>query len=316
MNEVILKVRNLIKEFGHFKAVSGLTFDALNGEILGLLGPNGAGKTTTLRMLSGFIPSTEGDIFVSGFSMRDRSLEARRQIGYLPESVPLYRDMKVKEFLKFVGEIRGLKRLELKAEMDRLLTDLGLGEVSGKLISRLSKGFRQRVGLAQAMMGKPRLVLLDEPTSGLDPEQTVEIRNLVAKIKITSCVIMSTHLLSEVEKVADRVLIMSEGRIVASGSPTDLNQRLTMGRQFRLGVRGTESKILETLESISGVISVQKESELNDSFYYRVQTNRREEIQPKLAQTIVREGIKLLELTEDDVDLERIFLKLVRDEKS
>ena len=312
MSEIVLKVRNLIKEFGHVQAVSGLTFDALHGEILGLLGPNGAGKTTTLRMLSGFIPPTQGDISVCGFSMRDEPLKARREIGYLPESVPLYRDMRVNEFLGFVGGLRGLKRQELKNQMDQLLNDLGLVSVSRQLIWRLSKGFRQRVGLAQAMIGKPRLVLLDEPTSGLDPEQTVEIRNLIAKIKTTSCVIMSTHLLSEVEKVADRVLIMNEGTIVASGSPSDLNQRLTVGRQFRLGVRGDESKILETLESMVEVVSVQKEAELNGSFYYRVQTNRGEEIQPKLAQKIVREGIKLIELTEDDVDLEKIFLKLVR----
>ncbi len=315
MSIPVLKVRNLVKEFGHFKAVSGLTFDVEDHQILGLLGPNGAGKTTTLRMLSGFIPATQGDIFIAGHSMRDDSLKARRQIGYLPESVPLYREMRVTEFLNFIAGLRGLSRCELKEDRERLLEHLGLVRVAKQLIGKLSKGYRQRVGLAQALIGSPKLVLLDEPTSGLDPEQTVEIRNLISKIKETSCVIMSTHILSEVEKVADRVLIMSEGAIVASGSPVDLNKRLTMGRNFRLGIRGDEKQILEILNSVPEVVSVQRQNEHNGIFYYHVQTQQSEEIQPKLAQVLVRSGLKLVELTEDEVNLEEIFLKLVRDER-
>ncbi|MBI4972163.1 MAG: ABC transporter ATP-binding protein [Candidatus Omnitrophica bacterium] len=308
----VLKVRNIVKEFGAFKAVSGLTFDAGQNEIVGLLGPNGAGKTTTLRMLSGFISATQGDIWVMGHSMRERSLEARRQIGYLPENVPLYREMRVREFLNFVGGIRGLGRKELAADVNRLLDYLSLGLVQKKLIGTLSKGFRQRVGLAQAMIGSPKLILLDEPTSGLDPEQTVEIRSLIAHIKENSCVIMSTHLLSEVERIADRVLIMNDGAIVASGSPEDLNHRLAVGRSFRVGVRGNETKIIEVLESIPGVISVQKDIETNDSFYFRVQTKGDGEVQPKMAVKLIGDGIELLELTEEDVRLEEIFLKLVK----
>ena len=307
-----LKVRNLIKEFGDFKAVTGLTFDAQEKEIVGLLGPNGAGKTTTLRMLSGFIPPTQGDVWVAGHSMREKSLEARRQIGYLPENVPLYREMRVIEFLKFVGGLRGLNKKELKNDINRLLEYLSLGSVQKKLVGTLSKGFRQRVGLAQALIGSPKLILLDEPTSGLDPEQTVEIRSLIAHIRETSCVIMSTHLLSEVELVADRVLIMNHGGIVASGSPQDLNHRLAMGRSFKLGVRGNETKILELLGGIPEVVSIQKDEELAGSFYFRVQTKPDGDVQPKMIQKLVRGGIQVLELTEDEARLEEIFLKLVK----
>jgi len=313
MNSVpVLKVRNLIKQFGDFKAVSGLTFDAQEKEIVGLLGPNGAGKTTTLRMLSGFIPPTQGDVWVAGHSIREKSLEARRQIGYLPENVPLYREMRVIEFLKFVGGLRGLNKKELESDIRRLLEYLSLGSVQKKIIGTLSKGFRQRVGLAQALIGSPKLILLDEPTSGLDPEQTVEIRRLIAHIKETSCVIMSTHLLSEVEIVADRVLIMNHGGVVASGSPQDLTHRLAMGRSFKLGVRGNEVKILELLGSVSEIVSVQKVEELAGSFYFCVQTKPDGDVQPKMIQKLVRGGIQVLELAEDEARLEEIFLKLVR----
>ncbi|MBI4398985.1 MAG: ABC transporter ATP-binding protein [Candidatus Omnitrophica bacterium] len=311
MNAPLLKVRNLVKEFGNFRAVSGLTFDVDLHQVLGLLGPNGAGKTTTLRMLSGFLTPTQGDIFIAGCSMREHPLTTRSQIGYLPESVPLYKEMKVSEYLSFIGGLRGLSRGGIKKERERLLEDLELQNVSSRLIGKLSKGYKQRVGLAQAWMGNPRLILLDEPTSGLDPEQTVEIRMLIAKIKETSCVILSTHILSEVEKMADRVLILNEGAIAASGSPAELSRRLAAGKTFRLAVRGAEEKIFEVFDSMPEILSARKRFEKEGILYFSIQTGPEKEIQPQIVQRLVHNGLELIELAEEEAKLEKIFLQLI-----
>ncbi len=311
----ILEVNHIKKTFGTFDAVTDLTFKLHPQETLGLLGPNGAGKTTTLRMLAGFLPPTQGEIFVNGFSLVGHPILSRKQIGYLPENVPLYLDMTVKEFLIFIANMKRLHKQKRKEELDRVLNFLSLESVESHLIGKLSKGFKQRVGLAQAILGKPKLILLDEPTSGLDPEQTVEMRQLIKKLNKDSSVILSTHLLSEVEKVADRVLIMNQGTILASGKPSELTDRLKVKRYYRLGVKGNDEKVMVLLKSITGVESVLKLKSLEEYNFYRIVSNPKAEILSQVLEKLVHDHIEIREMVEEESKLEDVFLALVRNQE-
>ncbi len=236
----MIEVRHLSKHFGRTVAVNDVSFDVSRGEVLGFLGPNGAGKSTTMRILTGYIPPTSGRASVAGIDLVEDSLAVRRRIGYLPESAPLYGDMEVVEFLRFVAEIRGISPGETRERIARMVKRCGLDSVIGRSIHHLSKGYRQRVGIAQAMIHDPDLLILDEPTSGLDPNQIIEIRELIRELGREKTVILSTHILPEVSATCDRVLIIDEGAIVASGSPQELSASHGSGEGVTITVRSSD----------------------------------------------------------------------------
>jgi len=224
-SETMIEVKDLVKRYGSVLALDGVSFKVRGGEVLGFLGPNGAGKTTTMKILTCFIAPTSGQVSVAGHDIFGEPLEVRRRVGYLPENAPLYPDMRVVEYLDFVGEVRSMARKERASAMDRVIAECGLTEVVDREIRNLSKGYRQRAGLAQAMMHDPQILILDEPTSGLDPNQIAEIRDLIRKMGRERTVILSTHHLAEVEATADRVLIVHHGKLVADGTPRELERQ-------------------------------------------------------------------------------------------
>ena len=224
MKLLMVEVRGLTKYYGEFRAIQGVSFTAQRGEILGLLGPNGAGKTTTMRIITGFMPATEGTATVDGFDVSAESHEVRRRIGYLPESPPLYHDMTVSSYLNFVGRIKGVGRSDLASALERVLEKCFLTEVASRIVSRLSKGYRQRVGLAQALIHNPPVLILDEPTIGLDPKQIIEIRGLIKELASERTVILSTHILPEVSQICGKVVIINEGRVVVEKNLNELAQ--------------------------------------------------------------------------------------------
>jgi len=228
----MVEVRGLTKYYGEFRAIQDVSFTAERGEILGLLGPNGAGKTTTMRIVTGFMPATEGTAVVEGFDVSTEAHEARRRIGYLPENPPLYHDMTVSSYLKFVGRIKGVKRSELAGALDRVLEKCFLTEVASRIVGRLSKGYRQRVGLAQALIHSPPVLILDEPTIGLDPRQIIEIRGLIKELAADRTVILSTHILPEVSQICGKVVIINEGRVVVEKNLKELAQGASLEEVF------------------------------------------------------------------------------------
>jgi ABC-2 type transport system ATP-binding protein len=228
----MIEVRNLTKRYGEFVAVRDISFTASPGQILGFLGPNGAGKTTTMRIITGFMPATSGTVKVAGYDIFDDSYEVRKRIGYLPENPPLYSDMTVTGYLRFVGRIRGISRAELNDSVDRVLRKCGLTEVTTRVIGHLSKGFRQRVGLAQALVHNPNVLVLDEPTIGLDPRQIIEIRTLIRELSAERTVILSTHILPEVSQLCQKVVIINAGRIVVEDTLANLTQEMSLEQVF------------------------------------------------------------------------------------
>lgn len=228
----MVEVSGLTKYYGEFRAIQDVSFTAQRGEILGLLGPNGAGKTTTMRIITGFMPATEGTVIVDGFDVLKESDEVRRRTGYLPENPPLYNDMTVRSYLKFVGRIKGVSRKEISSALDAVLERCSLTEVADRLLGQLSKGYRQRVGLAQAMIHKPAVLILDEPTLGLDPKQIIEIRSLIRELSGDRTVILSTHILPEVSQICNKVVIINEGRVVVEKNLKELTQGMTLEEVF------------------------------------------------------------------------------------
>jgi ABC-2 type transport system ATP-binding protein len=228
----MIEVRNLTKRYGDLVAIRGISFTAVPGQILGFLGPNGAGKTTTMRIITGYMPATSGTVKVAGYDIFDDSYEVRKRIGYLPESPPLYRDMTVTSYLRFVGRIRGIAKAQLGDSLDRVLRTCGLTEVTGRVIGHLSKGFRQRVGLAQALIHNPSVLVLDEPTIGLDPRQIIDIRTLIKELSGERTVILSTHILPEVSQLCEKVVIINEGQITMEDTLANLTKEMTLEQVF------------------------------------------------------------------------------------
>src|SRR5436190_14553885 len=251
----MIEVEHLTKYYGPNAALRDVTFNVESGEILGFLGPNGAGKTTTMRIITGYLPPTSGKARIAGFDVAEKSLEARRHLGYLPEMVPLYTDLTTFEYLDFRGRICGLHRgRERKARIYEVMDQLNIGDVSNRLIGQLSRGYRQRVGLAQALLHNPDALILDEPTVGLDPVQITEVRNLIKELGKNHTIILSTHLLPEVSIVCDRVVIINRGRLVALDTPLHLAESATEGHLVQLEVKGRPALVLQTLRGISGLV--------------------------------------------------------------
>ncbi|MGA7577935.1 MAG: ABC transporter ATP-binding protein [Desulfobaccales bacterium] len=309
--ETMIEVRDLTKYYGPLLAVEHLDFQVAAGEIVGFLGPNGAGKTTTLKMLAGFLTPTTGAARVNGFDCVEQSLEVRRSLGYLPENVSIYPDLTVLQFLRFAAQAKGVEAAGQAAEITRVMASCALEEVEGKLVAALSKGFRQRLGLAQALLNQPPVLILDEPTIGLDPFQIVEIRDLIKNLEGAHTVILSSHILPEVAQLCHRVIIINRGRIVASDTPENLSRQLGRGARISLGVQGPEAQVTAALETVPGVSRVLNRGEGR----YLVEGGNDQDLRPELARLVVQQGFGLLELKAQEFTLEEVFLNLVTEEE-
>ncbi|MFZ5451130.1 MAG: ATP-binding cassette domain-containing protein [Thermodesulfobacteriota bacterium] len=308
----MIEVQDLTKYYGPTLAISRLSFEVAQGEIVGFLGPNGAGKTTTLKILSGFLSPSGGTARINGRDCVTESLEVRHSLGYLPETVPLYTDLTVSQFLQFAARAKGAEAKNGNGELSRVVDACGLGEVQNKLIASLSKGFRQRVGLAQALINNPPVLILDEPTIGLDPSQIVEIRQLIKELAGAHTVILSSHILPEVSQLCQRVIIINRGQIVASDTPENLSRQLGHGSRVRLTVRGPEGEVAQALQKIPQVQEVVGEGEGR----YLVVAANDQDVRPQLARLVVERGWELLELKAQEFTLEEVFLDLVTEEEA
>jgi ABC-2 type transport system ATP-binding protein len=310
-NHVMLEVKDLNKKFGDVHAVKNLTFEVKKGEVLGFLGPNGAGKTTTMRIITCFIPATSGTVRVNGLDNILSDLEVRKKIGYLPENNPLYNDMKVDEYLKFAGEIRGIRGARLSSRIDEMYQVCGLTKMAKRQTGKLSKGFRQRVGLAQAMLHNPDLLILDEPMSGLDPNQIIEIRQLIKHMGEEKTVIYCSHILSEVAATCNRILIINEGSIVASGTPDELTSSMSKTNGYLLRVKADKETLRTKLFAIDGVTAV----EIRDAGEWleaNVTSGSREDVGEKIYKCVFENGWSLNELKHHSASLEDVFTQLTR----
>jgi len=304
----MIEVENLTKYYGNLAAIRNLNFRVEQGEILGFLGPNGAGKTTTMRILSGYMPPSAGAARVAGFDVFTDSLEVRRRIGYMPETVPLYPEMSVGSYLDFMARIRGVsdRKTRVKAAMEAChITDK-----ADTVIGKLSKGYRQRVGLAQALVHDPEVLILDEPTIGLDPKQIIEVRELIKELGHERTIILSTHILPEAQQTCDRVLIINEGEIVAEGTSRQLTDRLARGTLLHVQVAQPGQEVIEALRQVPGVLGVAPE----DGGSYGVTCAQGQDCRATIAATVVNGGWGLLELHSVEMSLEDIFLKLTAEE--
>ena len=304
----MITVQSLTKDYGPKRAIENLNFTADKGEVLGFLGPNGAGKTTTIRILTGFMPPTSGVAQIGGHDVVEDSLEVRKLVGYMPETVPLYDDMRVYDYLKYMGQLRHLDNLEDRVE--DVLEKIGLLDRSESLIKNISKGMRQRVGLGQALIHEPEVLILDEPTIGLDPKQIREVRNLIQEIGKERTVLLSTHILSEAQQICDRVIIINKGHIVAEDAPENLQNRLSSSRKVSVRVGADPEKAVELIKKVEGVVSI----DLNHNGLIQFENPSDQDPRAEVAKLLVEKGFDLLELTPEAVNLEDIFLKLTREE--
>lgn len=313
----MITARSLTKKYGKIEALKDISFDVQKGEILGFLGPNGAGKTTTMKIITGYFPPTSGSVQIGGLSIEKHCLECKRKIGYLPENVPLYHDLRVNEFFQFVARIKGVSSKEYKRQMPSIIAECSLGDVAGRMIGTLSKGYKQRVGLAQSLIGDPEILILDEPTIGLDPKQIIEIRSLIKNMSGRRTVILCTHVLPEVSMVSDRVVIINEGRIVAIDTPQNLDRRLRKSHQIAITAVGDEPHIVAVLSALKHVASVAISKRNPDSVEYVVETDVESDIRHDIAVALIseRKTIKLLEIKSVALSLEDIFLRLVTTEE-
>jgi ABC-2 type transport system ATP-binding protein len=311
-----ITVRNLTKFYGHEKAISDISFDVKTGEILGFLGPNGAGKTTTMKIITCYMPPTSGSVDVDGYSIADHSLEVRRKIGYLPELNPLYLDMNVVDYLEYAAQLHGLDKARMKQQLAQMVEVCGLRDVRHKDIGELSKGYRQRVGLAQAMIHEPDVLILDEPTSGLDPNQIIEIRNLIKQLGRAKTVILSTHILSEVQATCDRVVIINDGSIVADGTPSELKQKFhsaeTVFIELKASASERLSEMIAKIELVEGVESVEYGGGEGDVHRFTISVAKEFEVREELFRRAVAEKWVLLEMSRKGTSLEEVFHRLTQ----
>ena len=313
----MIKVQGVTKRYGPVTAVRDMSFDVAAGEIVGFLGPNGAGKTTTMRILTGFLPPTEGTAVVAGYDVQEEPIEVKRRIGYLPENPPVYPEMEVDSYLEFVARLKGLPNIKISAAVDAVLDKTSIGDVRGKLIGRLSKGYRQRVGLAQALIHNPDVLILDEPTAGLDPGQIREVRELVTSLAGDHTIILSSHILSEVADTCGRVIIISEGSIVATDTPDNLTARLQgSGGTTELEIEGPVDEIEVRLTALEGVQTVSRGRDVAGHSTWLVQSGEQGDPRSQLAQVVVNAGWGLYGIKQVGMSLEDIFLKLTASEKA
>ncbi len=306
----MIKVKNLTKYYGERLAVDDISFSVDEGEIVGLLGPNGAGKTTTMRIITGFLMPTRGDIWVGDCNMAEDSLEGRRQIGYLPEAIPLYTDMPVRAYLEFAARLRGLDKATARSRIDDVVDLCHLEEYVDVIIGKLSRGFRQRVGVAQAVIHEPSVLILDEPTLGIDPIQVAQTRQLIKDLGKERTILLSSHILPEVSMICDRVIIIHEGRIVAEDRIENLGTALRSTSTVRLEVQGPASKVTAKLEQVAGVTQVRY-----DRPYHVIECPLDQDLRGAIMEAIVEGGWVILSMTSEKMSLEDIFLELTTEEE-
>ncbi|MBI4202411.1 MAG: ATP-binding cassette domain-containing protein [Chloroflexi bacterium] len=312
----MIEANHLTKYYGDFPAITDVSFAAQKGEILGFLGPNAAGKTTTMRILTGYMPPSSGTASIAGYDVVSQSLEARRHVGYLPETVPLYTDMRVKDYLRFMGTIRGMQTKVIKRRIDEVVQLCHLEEYYVAYISKLSKGFRQRVGIAQAVFHEPDVLVLDEPTIGIDPIQVVETRQLIKGLGGERTILLSSHILPEVSMICQRVIIIHEGEIVAVDTPQSLAEHLEGTERVQLEITGPVSQVVRVLRGIPGVQDVSFTDTGDRHGTYAVISKRGSEMRANLAKAIVEQGWGLLRLEPLSLSLEEIFLRLTTTEEA
>jgi ABC-2 type transport system ATP-binding protein len=310
----VIEVQHLTKRYGRVTAVDDITFRVERGEILGFLGPNGAGKTTTMRILTGYMPASEGKALVAGFDVFDQPIEAKRRTGYLPETPPLYPDMTVREYLSFVSRIKGVASAQRRAQVDAVMDRTRVTDVADRQCAKLSKGYRQRVGLAQAIIHNPEVLILDEPTAGLDPKQIIETRELIKGLAGDHTIILSTHILPEVSQTCQRVVIINKGRLVAVDTPDNLTARLRGSETLYLQVDAAAADAEAALRQVAGVTRVSVSDRRDGAIGYEVESESGQDVRRELARTIVSRGWGLLELRPLRMSLEEIFLHLTTEE--
>jgi len=306
----VIEVQHVTKRYGPVAAVDDVSFRVEAGQILGFLGPNGAGKTTTMRVLTGYLPPTEGTATIAGFDVLEEPIEVKRRTGYLPESPPLYPDMTVREYLTFIARINRLPAAERPARIDRVMERTSVGDVADRHCSKLSKGYRQRVGLAQAILHNPDVLILDEPTAGLDPKQIIETRELIKELAGDHTIILSTHILPEVAQTCERVVIINKGRVVAEDSPDNLTGRLHGAVTIQLQVDTLGADPTDTLQAVPGVASVNVGDPGSDGRTVEVQSAQDVDVRRDIANAVVSSGWGLLEMRRARLSLEEIFLQL------
>lgn len=304
----MIQVEGLTKRYGERTAINGLTFHANKGEIVGFLGPNGAGKTTTMRILTGYIPPSEGKASVAGFDLLTQSIEVRKRVGYLPENVPLYPEMTVVQYLDFMAELRQIPGRNER--VDEVMELVHIADRAESYIGNLSKGLRQRVGLGQALLHKPEVLILDEPMEGLDPQQQIEVKRLIREVGQAQTVMLSTHILAQAQELCSRVIIINGGQIVAEDTPERLSSQIAGGGRVHLVVDGDGTGLLEELQALPGLASVRA---VFDG-HFEIETTPGPDARPQIAKAVVGGGWKLLELRRDRMSLEEIFIQLTREE--
>lgn len=310
----MIEVRNLSKHYGDKKAVDDISFKAEDGEILGFLGPNGAGKSTTMNILTGYISCTDGKALIDGIDILENPIKAKSKIGYLPEQPPLYLDMTVKEYLNFIYDLKKCK-LPRNSHLKDICNLVKIEHVYNRIIKNLSKGYKQRVGLAQALVGNPNVLILDEPTVGLDPKQIIEIRTLIKKLGKNHTVILSSHILSEVQAVCDKIIVINEGKIVADDTEDNLSIKLSADHKLSVRIEGPKNDVIKLIKSISGVVSCEAGIEHSDAIWdYRIEAKEGVDIRRELFRRIAERNWYILELRSSELSLEDIFLKLTMGE--
>ena len=307
----MITVKNVTKKYGKFKAVDNISFEINDGEIIGLLGPNGAGKSTTMNILTGFIEPTEGEVIINGYNISKKPKKAKKCIGYMPEGVPLYKDMTVKEFVTYMAELKGVKKEQIKESVDQAIQDTWLQNVRKVLIRNLSKGYKQRVSMAGALVGNPEIIILDEPTVGLDPKQIIERRNLKKKLGKNHTLIISSHILSEISQICERVIIINKGQIVAVDSPEHLEDTVNIENAINIIVEDKENKIEKIKIQGAKKIELIKKNDDNTK-EYRIIPEKDYDIRKSIFSDLAKENITIFELKKPEITLEEAFMYLIK----
>ncbi|MEC8906949.1 MAG: ABC transporter ATP-binding protein [Verrucomicrobiota bacterium] len=308
----MIKVSNLSKQYVERAAVDNISFEVESGEIVGFLGPNGAGKTTTLRMLTGYIPPTSGTASIGGHDVFSESIKARQKIGYMPENVPLYDDMRVREYLRFRAELKGLRGQEARQGVNEAIDLCGLKQIRRQIISSLSKGYRQRVGLADALVNNPELLILDEPTNGLDPNQIRRFRELIKQLGIRHTILISTHILSEVEMTCNRVIILNEGKIIANDKPKDLSRELRSANTISIEIKTSTETAQNLINAIPGIKKVTKEHQAEEWSHFTIRTEPGNDVRESIVHLANAQGWPLREIRTQYATLEDAFVEITQ----
>ncbi len=312
----MIEVENVTKKYGHYVAVDNMTFSIKEGEIVGFLGPNGAGKTTTMNMITGYIEPNEGHIEVAGYDVSKNAKKAKRQIGYMPETTPLYSDLTPREFIRYMAELKGVKKKERDAEVERVVKAVSIEEVQNKLIKSLSRGYKQRVSLAGALVGNPKVLILDEPTVGLDPKQVIQIRSLIKSLGKDHTILLSSHILSEVSQICQKVIIINKGKLLAIDTPENLEKKEAGGNELLVTVEDPEGKIDETVGKMHEIKEMKLVKELADGTkQYKIIAKEDKDIRKEIFSVFAKNGMTIFELKKAEATLEDVFVDLIEKQK-